>query len=249
MKIIAIGGGEIGRPGYPIETRKIDREIIRLTGKKHPKALLLPTASGDSPLYWQTFKKYYGQKLGCKTNVLWLTKGKLLPKETKKMILDSDIIYVGGGNTLKMLKIWRKLGVDKILEDAGKKGVVLSGVSAGAICWFKYGNSDSGKFGPRKSKKLIKVRGIELLPLIACPHYDIEKFRRPSLIRMIKKNGGLSIALENCSALEVVDNQYRIIISSKKAHAFRLYRCNGKVVEEKLPSDQKFRPLKELFVI
>ena len=247
MKIVAIGGGEIGRPGYQIETEEIDREIIRLTGKKHPKALLLPTASGDSPLYWETFKKYYGQKLGCKPDVLYLFNGNSSSKEIREKILGSDIVYVGGGNTLRMLKRWRKLGIDKILEEAGKNGVILSGVSAGAICWFKYGNSDSRKFGPKKSNELVKIRGTGFLPSMACPHYDVEKSRRPSLKRMIRENGGLSIALENCSALEVVNDQYRIITSSKNAHAYKLYRHNGKVVEEKLPTDKKFRPLKKLF--
>ena len=244
MKIIAIGGGEIGRPGYQIETEEIDREIIRLTGKKHPKALLLPTASGDSPLYWETFQKYYGQKLGCQTDVLYLFKGNFSSKEIREKIFGSDIVYVGGGNTLRMLKRWRKLGVDKILEEAEKKGVILSGLSAGAICWFKYGNSDSRAFGPTK---LIKVRGLGFLPFMACPHYDVEKSRRPSLRRMIRKNGGIAIALEDCSAIEVVDDKYRIITSSKNARAYRLYRHNGKVVEEELPNDKKFRPLEELF--
>ena len=247
MKIVAIGGGEIGRPGYSIETEEIDREIIRLTGKKHPKALLLPTASGDSPLYWETFQKYYGQKLGCQTDVLYLFNNNSSSREIREKILGSDIVYVGGGDTLRMLKRWRKLGVDKILEEAGKKGVILSGLSAGAICWFEYGNSDSRKFGPKKSSKLVKVRGTGFLPSMACPHYDVEKSRKRSLKRMIQENGGLSIALENCSALEVVDNQYRIITSSKNAHAYRLYRHNGKVVEEELPNDKKFRPLEELF--
>ena len=138
--------------------------------------------------------------------------------------------------------------LDKILEEAGKKGVILSGLSAGAICWFEYGNSDSRKFGSKKSTKLVKVRGTGFLPYMACPHYDVEKSRRPSLKRMIQENGGLSIALENCSALEVVDDQYRIITSSKNAHAYKLYRHNGKVVEEELPNDKKFRPLEELFI-
>lgn len=247
MKIIAIGGGEIGRPGYPNETEEIDREIIRLTGKKHPKALFLPTASGDSQGYWGAFQKYYGQKLGCHTDVLYLFNGNSSSRGIREKILGSDIVYVGGGNTLRMLKRWRKLGVDKILEEAGRKGVILSGLSAGAICWFKYGNSDSKKSGPKESKKLIKVRGTGFLPSMACPHYHEEKFWRPSLKRMIRENGGLSIALENCSALEVVDDQYRIITSSKNAHAYRLYRHNGKVVEEELPNDKKFRPLEQLF--
>jgi len=247
MKIVAIGGGEIGRPGYSVETEKIDREIIELTGKRHPKALLLPTASGDSAVYWQTFQKHYGDRLGCETDVLYLVSGNTSHQEIRQKILSSDIVYVGGGNTLKMLKIWRRLGVDKVLEEAGKKGVILSGLSAGAICWFKYGNSDSMKFGSAKSAKLIKIRGTGFLPSMACPHYDVEKSRRPSLKKMIKEDGGLSIALENCSALEVVGDQYRILTSSKNANAYRLYRKNGRVVEERLPHDNQFRPLEELF--
>ena len=82
---------------------------------------------------------------------------------------------------------------------------------------------------------------------MVCPHYDVEKSRRPSLRKMIREHGGISIALENCSALEVVDDRYRIISSSKNASAYKLYRQNNKVVEEELPKDKMFRPLEELF--
>ncbi len=74
MKIIAIGGGEIGRPGYPVETTKIDKEIIALSGKKIPRVLFIPTASGDSNGYTEVFNKYFGKRLGCKTDVLYLKK-------------------------------------------------------------------------------------------------------------------------------------------------------------------------------
>jgi len=145
-KIVAIGGGEIGRPEHSIETLKIDREIIRLSGKKQPKFLFIPTASIDAGDYVKVVNSYFGKKLGCAIDVLYLVNRKTSYQEIKNKILNSDIIYVGGGNTLKMLKLWRKLGVDKILAVAYKKGIVLSGVSAGAICWFKYGHSDSEKF-------------------------------------------------------------------------------------------------------
>src|SRR3989338_3503001 len=138
-KIIAIGGGEIGRPGYPVETTKIDREIIRLTGKKSPKLLFLPTASSDDSGYAKVVEKHFGKRLGCRVDVLYLIGTKTAAREIEKRVLQSDIIYVGGGNTLKMLKIWRKRGVDRALEKAYKKGIVLSGVSAGSICWFDSG--------------------------------------------------------------------------------------------------------------
>jgi len=103
-KLIAIGGGEIGRPGYPVETTKIDKEIIKLTNKPNPKLLFIPTASSDSELYFETVKKHFGKKLNCKIDVLCLLKEKLTLKQIKTKILTSDIVYVGGGNTALMLK-------------------------------------------------------------------------------------------------------------------------------------------------
>ena len=83
-KIVAIGGGEIGRPGFPIETTEIDKEIIKLTSKKNPKVLFIPTASSDSESYYKIVKKYFGDKLGCKTDVLYLIKEKITKKEIKR---------------------------------------------------------------------------------------------------------------------------------------------------------------------
>src|SRR5690606_6160908 len=112
----------------------------------------------------------------------------------------SDIIYVGGGNTLKMMTIWRRMGVDTLLKKAYRKGIILSGVSAGAICWFSYGNSDSRKFTSRSSQ-LIKVRGLELIPALFCPHYDVEKHRQNDLRKMMMKTPKIvAIALDNCCA-------------------------------------------------
>ncbi|MFQ5621295.1 MAG: Type 1 glutamine amidotransferase-like domain-containing protein, partial [Candidatus Nanoarchaeia archaeon] len=108
-KIVAIGGGEIKN----FETLSIDRAITKLTGKKKPKALFIPTASGDAEGYWQTFQKVYGKRLGCRTDKLFLLREKPTNKEITKKIKWADLIYVGGGNTLRMLKIWRRKGVDK----------------------------------------------------------------------------------------------------------------------------------------
>jgi dipeptidase E len=243
--IVAIGGGEIGRPGYSIETEEIDREIIRLSGKKHPNLLFIPTASGDSDGYCQVVENYYGKKLHCKVDYLKLIKEKPSFSEIEKKIMSTNIVYVGGGNTLRMLKLWRKYDVDTLLEKAAKKGIILSGVSAGAICWFKYGNSDSMKFGPKKSSKLIKLKGLGLINSMACPHYDAEKTRRPSLMKMVKKDGRFSIALQNCSALEIIGDKYRVLTSKKTARAYKVSRIKGKVVEQELPV-MEFRQLEEI---
>ena len=246
MKIVAIGGGEIGRPGYPIETEAIDREIIQLTGKEHPTALLLPTASGDSEVYWETFDNYFGQRLGCRTDVLYLVRESPSQQEIHRKILGTDIIYVGGGNTAKMLQIWRQSGIDQLLITAGQQGTVLSGLSAGAICWFASGNSDFEKYADPAAGKLIRIQGLGLVPCMACPHYDVEQDRRPSLRKIIAQTGGIALGIENCAALEVVDRTYRVLTSSPGANVYRLYKQDHAVIEEQLPKDGRFRPVEEL---
>lgn len=244
-KIIAIGGGEIGKPGFPIETTSIDKEIIRLTNKKHPVLLFIPTASGDAEGYFDTVQRYFGKKLGCKTDVLYLLKEKYTPKQLKDKILSADIIYVGGGNTLRMMITWRKLGVDDILKQAYKKGIVMSGLSAGAICWFKYGNSDSRKTKD-PSINMIKVSGLDIIPTLLCPHYDFEKDRKPDLKRMMKKSSGVALAIDNCCAIEVIDETYRIISSKKSSNAYKVFWSKGKFNEVLIKKEKVFLPISEL---
>ena len=161
--IVTIGGGSFR------STLKIDREIVRLTKKKHPNFLFIPTASSDSEQYSENIGKHY-KKLGCKTDVLYLLNNKN-KKETKTKINKANIIYVGGGNTLKMMRRWRFLGVDTLLKKAWKKGTVLCGLSAGSICWYDSGHSDSMAYYQKKWK-YINVKGLGLIKGIHCPHYD-----------------------------------------------------------------------------
>jgi len=245
MKIVAIGGGEIGRPGFPIETEIIDRETIRLSGKKHPKLLFIPTASADSEGYVDVVKKYFGERLGCRVDILYLLKNCSSPQDISEKILGADIIYVGGGSTLKMMTVWKKLGVAKLLVEASRKGVVLSGISAGAVCWFKYANSDSRKFENPKAP-LIRVNCLGLIPALCCPHYDTEENRKLSLKNMMRNTQSVAIALDNCSAIEIVDEKYRIITSKPSAGAYSAYWSKGKFQHKRLPPNGKFQPLKEL---
>lgn len=244
-KIIAIGGGEIGRPGYPVQTTSIDNEIIKLAGKKKPKLLFIPTASSDSEKYYETVKKHFGARLGCETKVLYLINSKQTKKEIRKTILSADIIYVGGGNTEKMLKIWRKRGVDKFLETAYNRGIVLSGLSAGAICWFRWGNSDSRRFVNPKAD-LIKVNGLNFVNALLCPHYDVEKDRRKDLKKMLKKVPCIAIALDNCCAIEILNKEYRIICSKASAKAHKVYWKAGKYFEEIIQKRNDFQLIEML---
>ena len=244
-KIVAIGGGEIGRAGYSIETTSIDKEIIRLSGKAEPRLLFIPTASSDSESYFGDVKRHFGKRLGCRVDFLYLIREKPSRQEIGNKILNSDIIYVGGGNTLKMLKIWRKTGTDRILMKAYERGIVLSGVSAGAICWFRYGSSDSRKLS-RKGGKLMRVRGLGFVDATYCPHYDMEKDRKPHVKSMMRKAKGVALTFDNCSAIEIVDGDFRIISSKKNAKAYKAYWEKGKFCHEAIEKRKEFLPLEIL---
>jgi len=249
-KIIAIGGGEIGGPresggNYPIETANIDKEIISLAKKNKPKLLFIPTASSDSEDYSEHAKKYFS-KLGCQVNTLYLINQKHTQNELEQIILSTDIIYVGGGNTLKMMMIWRRLGIDKILKKAYEQNIVLSGISAGSICWFSYGNSDSRIF-TSNSKQLIKVTGLSLINALLCPHYGSEINRQKELKRMMKSTPRIvALAVDDCCAIEIIDSKFRIIKSKPNAKAYKMCWKNGKYFKNEIISNDEFEDLDEL---
>jgi len=244
--IVAIGGGNIRTRA----TEPIDREIIRLSRKKNPRLLFIPTASSDSEEYWNLVQSYFGDYLKCKTDVLFLMSEKPSRAIIRRKILSAEIIYVGGGNTLQMMRIWRRLGVDKLLKTAYEKGTVLSGVSAGAICWFDAGHSDSMSFDNPQKWKYIKVSGLGLLPGTFCPHYDSTTLnipRRKHFRDMLEKTGGLGIAVENNCAIEFIDGRsYRVIRSKPSARAYTLQKSGGKVIAKQIPHDQQLTPIESL---
>ena len=232
--IVAIGGGEIRTRG----TAAIDREVIRLSGKKHPKLLFIPTASSDSERYWKHVEEYFGGFLKCRTDVLYLIKEHPSREQIRQKISWADVIYVGGGNTLLMMRVWRRLGVDKLLKAAYESGTVLSGISAGAICWFDSGHSDSMSFYNPQKWTYINVKSLGLLQGILCPHYNGMTRgvpRRRHFRDMIRKTGGIGIALENNCAIEFIDGQfYKIVRSKASARAYRLYKSGGEAVAEQI---------------
>jgi dipeptidase E len=241
--IVAIGGGEIRTRG----TAAIDREIIGLTNKKNPKLLFIPTASSDSERYWKHVQEYFGKFLKCKADVLFLIRERPSREQIRNKILSADIIYVGGGNTLLMMCLWRRLGVDKLLVQAYENGTVLSGISAGSICWFDSGHSDSMSFYNPRKWKYINVKGLGLINGINCPHYNGMTRgvpRRKHFRDMIRKTGGVGIAIENNCAIEFIDGRfYKIVRSKSYARAYRVYKSGGDVVAEQI------RPQKQLALV
>ena len=244
--IVAIGGGEIRTRG----TATIDREMIRLSNKKNPKLLFIPTASSDSERYWKHVQEYFGKFLKCKTDVLFLIKEQPSKEQIRRKILSADIIYVGGGNTLQMMRRWRRLGVDRLLISAYANGTVLSGISAGSICWFDSGHSDSMSFYNPRNWKYINVRGLGLIKAIHCPHFNSKTRgipRRKNFRDMIRKTGGLGIAVENNCAIEFIGGRFYKVISSKdRSRAYRVYKSGGEVIVEQIRQEKQLAPVESI---
>ncbi len=241
MKIVAIGGGELGDG----DTLSIDKHIVELTGKTRPNAMFIPTASSDSRDYAAAFARIYGEQLGCTVDVLYLLGDAPSHTSLTERISNADLIYVGGGNTLKLMRRWRTLGVDTLLLEAAARNTVLCGLSAGELCWFQYGHSDSMSFYHPDDWDYIRVKCLGLLPFTACPHYDGEN-RHANFQKLIAREGGIGIALDDCAAFEVADDHYRIITSREGAGAYRVERARGKAVQTPIPVQVDFQPLNSL---
>ncbi|MBB6480411.1 peptidase E [Spirochaeta isovalerica] len=241
-KIFAIGGGEI-RFG---ETREIDRKIVEASGKKNPKLLFIPTASREAEAYIKTVDEYFGGELGCRVETLFLINRPVDTHAVRSEILDSDIIYVGGGNTRFMMETWRKHAVDKALREAYDKGIILSGLSAGSICWFDCGQSDSDFAIDVPEGRYSCVDGLGFIPLLHAPHHN-EDHRAVDLPLLVREKERTALALSNFCALEISDDKCRFHKSSEEAYALKLEVIDGLIQETSLPLDGTFRNLSTLF--
>jgi dipeptidase E len=192
--IVALGGGGFSmEPDNPL----LDRFILGLTQKRKPKVCFVPTASGDSDTYIERFYRAF-QAAKCAPTHLSLFHAHL--PELAEFLCDQDVIYVGGGNTANMLAVWRVQSMDKALSAACQAGVILCGISAGAMCWFEGGITDS--FGQRLSAMR---DGLGFLKGGFCPHYDGEPERRPALHQALRSGFSPTIAAEDGVALHFVN--------------------------------------------
>lgn len=240
--IVAIGGGELRN----LETYEIDQYIVKATGKKNPKALFIPTASGEAKGYIDTFNEIYGERLGCITDSLLLLSENLTNVQIKEKIFSSDLIYVGGGNTIKMMEIWRSRNIDHYLKEAYKKGTVLSGLSAGSICWFKFGDRESNSYGDNNGEPgYICAEGLGLINAIHCPHYELG---REDFDEIMKSQNLIGIALENNCALVIKDNEIRIIKSDINANGYKIVNNNG-IITKELIQNSDFNNINELLMV
>ena len=230
-KIIAIGGGTL------LSTDSINKFIIKQYNK-NSKLLFIPTASNDSVEYINNIKNYF-LKLNIQVDVLYLFNENISLDNIKNQINDADIIYVGGGNTLKMINKWKKFKINELLINAYNSNKIMCGISAGSICWFSHGNSDSRKFKNKKAS-LIRVSGLGIIKLLNCPHYSQEQDRKESLKKMTKKTKQVAIALDNNVAIFFKNNKFKILRSDNHCYAYKVYWKKNIFFEEKLENYEEF---------
>ncbi len=243
-KIVAIGGGVL-REG---EFDAMDRFILDFSGAAKPRVLFVPPASSDAEEYVDAFDEAYGRKLGCDVDVLYPLGRDPSADELVAKVLSAYIVYVGGGNTLKMMRRWRRLGIDRLMTQAWDKGTVLCGVSADAICWFSHGHSDSMS-SYSDDWNYLAVKGVGLVDALTCPHYDSDTGgvpRRQDFHEMVLKRSGPAVAIDNDCAIAFRDDSYQVVSARPCAGAYRLRREHGTIVGEPLPNDGEWSPISQI---
>jgi dipeptidase E len=214
--IVAIGG-----LSWEDEERlPLEDYWLGLTGAERPRVLVVPTAvADDAELTLNIYEQLSGRAVVSRLSFFpWP------PSDLRELALEQDAIYVTGGNTANALAIWRVHGLDAILREAWEAGVVLAGWSAGMICWFEAGVTDS--FGPQ----LEGMRdGLGFLTGSACPHYDGEDERRPVYTRLVREGFPPGLAADDCVALRFDGTELAEVVSSRAGS--RAYRVSQEAEE------------------
>tara|TARA_Y100001933_G_scaffold256978_1_gene302494 strand:- start:638 stop:1318 length:681 start_codon:yes stop_codon:yes gene_type:complete len=221
--IIAIGGGGFGRS---LGNLKIEKYIVSLSNKKKPKVCFLPTASGDNDLYKLNFYRAFSSLNSITSHIDFFSR----TEDLQKKISNQDIIYVGGGNTKSMLAVWKEWNLDVILKKAYENGTIMSGVSAGAICWFEKGITDS------YSKDLKVIDCLGFVKGNACPHFDEEEEREPFVYEVLNKNILNScFCIEGNCAIHITDGKdIKSINFGKDKKSFELSKKKDNILKKLL---------------
>jgi peptidase E len=231
-QIVAMGGGGfLMEPDNPL----LDDFVLALSPRQPARVCFIPTASADAA---HTIVRFYRAMSGrCLPSDLTLFESPLQPRRPARtdqladFVAQRDIFYVGGGNTVNLLALWRAHGLDRLLRNAWENGAILAGVSAGMICWFQASITDSyGGVDPLDD-------GLGFLDGSACPHYDGETRRRPAYQRGVAAGMAGGYAADDGAALHFVGKDLVEVVSSRRAAAaYRVETREGQIVEERLPT-------------
>jgi peptidase E len=228
--IVALGGGGFSmEPDNPL----LDDFILSLARRRPARVCFIPTASADSATYITNFYRAFSAR--CIATDLTLFDSPALPRrpantrDLAAYVQQQDVFFVGGGNTANLLAVWRTHGLDRLLRRAWHAGAVLSGISAGMLCWFHGGITDS--FGGLRALR----DGLGFLRGTACPHYGGESDRPAAFRRFIKQGAPAGYAADDGVALHFKGTQFVEAVSSRpKALAYRVQRTGSGVAQTPL---------------
>ena len=211
--IVAFGGG-IRTTG--VKMHPLIAYVLSLPGKNRPKVCCIPTATGDSSADLVRFYNLFPASV-CEPSHLELFNRRV--RDIREYLLSQDVIFVLGGNTANMLAVWRTHGVDSVLKEAWEAGVVLCGGSAGSLCWFECGTTDS--FDLNELQPLHD--GLGFLPGSHCPHYDGEEQRRPLYHSLIAGGFPPGYAVDDDVAIHFIGTEMSEVVSGRAgATAYRV---------------------------
>ena len=225
QRIIAIGGGELKER----TTLKIDEYIAGLAkaraGERRANALFIPTASHDFMPYYNTFHKVYTGVFDIKTDVALTVFKEPDLERLKAKFEKADMIYVGGGDTVFMMQSWEKSGLLPLIKDAYERGVVLAGLSAGAICWFSDIYTDSALVNGDGEEKYAMFKGLGWKKGVISPHYGS---RMLDFDKIVCYNYDCAYGIEDNAAI-VIENVEIVVSISSGGKAWRIERKDGKI--------------------
>lgn len=207
--------------------------MAELTGKERPKFLYLPTASADRE---SGIIRWYENC--APLNVIPSAQASFInayrtPRTWEEILLSVDGIVASGGNTLNQQAIWKAQGIDEVLREAWNRGIVLGGASAGSLCWFEEGTTDS------RPQELTKVECLGFIPGSHSPHYDAEGERRPVYHRMIR-SGEMKpgYACDNDAGIYFEGTEIKRVVHTREdAKVYYVSMVGGRVVEEELEAE------------
>jgi peptidase E len=226
-QIVAFGGG-----GFSMERDNtlVDDYVLGLTDKERPRVCFLPTASGDADHYIVRFYRAF-DAARCEPSHVSLFRRDGGAADIHQHILDSDLVYVGGGSVVSLLGAWRAHGLDTTLRLAWENGTVMCGVSAGSLCWFA--SALSAFHGAPQL-----VEGLGLLPHSNCVHFDCERDREGAFRQYLLDGMCAGYAAEDGAALHFTGERLTSVVTSRpKARAYRMRRTeSGRIERRALPA-------------
>jgi dipeptidase E len=242
-RIVAAGAGRDG-----MDQPEICEAILELAGTDRPSVLYLGTATYDrpEPREGQTARL---ARLGCRIEELSVADTTPTFQSMAERVAGADVILASGGNTLFAVDRWKRLGIDRLLRDAMARGAVLCGGSAGAICWFDGGHSDS--MDPRSYKRYelapeppglsddeitgwayVRAPGLGFVPGLCCPHHDRTQNNGVPRAMMLRHPGETGIAIDHFAALVIDGDAYRVVAPDRP----------GSVSGDSIVADGRRRP-------